>query len=64
MTELIAPFTRIATRYVAGALVTYGWVDAHTLTWLEPEIAMLIGGALVAVVEGAYAVAKRKGWAT
>ncbi|MDO5706546.1 MAG: hypothetical protein Q4G49_15965 [Paracoccus sp. (in: a-proteobacteria)] len=63
MTGVIA---RIALRYFAGALVAYGLVgieDAHAIAG-DPDLILLIGAALAAIVEGAYALARRFGWQT
>lgn len=58
MTELIAPLARIVARYAAGALMSYGFVAD------EGDLYILIAGVLGLVVEGAYTLAKRKGWTT
>lgn len=63
MTAVIA---RIALRYLAAALVTAGYLDADLGNQIgaDPDLIMLIGLALGAGVEMAYAAAKRLGWAT
>lgn len=63
MTAVIA---RILARYAAGALAAYGLVDAATgsALALDPDIALALGAALGALAEGAYAFARRFGWAT
>jgi hypothetical protein len=58
MTELGFVFARIAARYATGALATYGVLAD------EGEIYMVIAALIGALIEGAYAFAKRKGWAT
>jgi hypothetical protein len=58
MTELIAPLARIVSRYVSGALLSYGFMAD------EGDIYVLAAAFIGAVVEVAYAFAKRKGWAT
>lgn len=63
MTAVIA---RIALRYLAAALVTAGYLDADLGQQIgaDPDLIMLVGLALGAAVEMAYAAAKRLGWAT
>lgn len=66
MTEITALAARIILRYLAGALVAWGLVapeEAHILA-MDTDLALLIGAGLTALVEGGYALAKRKGWAT
>ena len=59
-------FARIIARYIAGALIAYGFVDAETGQQLamDPDIAFLVGSALGVLTELVYYVAKRVGWAT
>jgi hypothetical protein len=66
MTELVPVLARIGLRYLAGALVTYGILAPEDAVFIttDPEIVMLAGLALGAVVEGAYAWARRHGGAT
>lgn len=63
MTALIA---RIALRYAAGALVAAGYLDAELGQQIgaDPDLLIIVGGALGIGVELAYAFAKRRGWAT
>lgn len=63
MTAVIA---RIALRYLAAALVTAGYLDADIGNQIgaDPDLIMLIGLALGAGVEMAYAAARRLGWGT
>ena len=63
---MIAVLSRIAARYVAGALVAYGLIPSEMADQLalDPDVALAIGFALTAVTEGAYTLAKRLGWAT
>lgn len=63
-TSIVAPLSRIAGRYIAGALVTYGLIAPDAVGAVEPEIIALAGAILGAIVEGAYTMAVRKGWAT
>lgn len=60
------PIARIAIRYLAGALVSYGIIGAETGEYLaiDPDLAMIVAGLMAAGVEGAYALAKRNGGAT
>jgi hypothetical protein len=61
---MIAPLSRIAARYVSGALVTYGVLSPADAAMLDPEIVTIVGAALAVLTEAIYAFAKRKGWAT
>jgi preprotein translocase subunit Sec61beta len=66
MTDLVPVLARILLRYAAGALVTWGIVapeDAQILA-MDPDLAILVGAGLGAVVEAAYAIARRNGGAT
>lgn len=60
------PIARIALRYLAGALAAYGLIGAETGEYLaaDPDLTLVVAGVLAAVVEGAYAYAKRRGGAT
>lgn len=61
-----AVVSRIALRYLAAALVTAGYLDADLGNQIsaDPDLLMLLGLAIGAGVEMAYAAAKRLGWAT
>jgi hypothetical protein len=66
----MGPFVRIALRYVAGVLVAKGVFapsDANAL-FGDPElvgqIEVAAGVAVAFIVEGAYALARKLGWAT
>lgn len=61
---MIAPLARIAARYIAGVLVAYGVFSPADAALLEPEFVALAGALLGFAVEGAYFIAKRKGWTT
>ncbi|WP_421578631.1 hypothetical protein [Shinella sp. M31] len=63
MTAIIA---RIVLRYAAGALVAAGYLDADLGTQIgaDPDVLIILGGALGICVELAYAFAKKRGWAT
>jgi len=55
---------RIALRYGAAALVTYGMLSPSAGNSLasDPDIQVLIGMALGLMAEGWYFVARRRGW--
>lgn len=61
-----AVIARIALRYLAAALVTAGLLDADLGNQIgaDPDILTLLGLAIGAGVEMAYAAAKRLGWTT
>ncbi|MGJ7039138.1 hypothetical protein J2Y63_002393 [Shinella sp. BE166] len=63
MSAIIA---RIALRYAAGALVAAGYMDADLGSQIgaDPDLLILVGGALGVSVELAYALAKKCGWGT
>ena len=63
---MTGPIARIILRYIAAALVTYG-VMPHEIAQqiaVDPDLIMVVGVALGALVEVGYALAKRRGWAT
>lgn len=57
---------RIALRYLSGALMTAGLLDAELadMVAVDPDLLMLVGAAIAAGTEGVYALARRMGWAT
>lgn len=61
-----AVLARIALRYLAAALVTAGYLDADLGNQIsvDPDLLMLVGLAVGAGVEMAYAAARKLGWAT
>lgn len=61
---MIGPFSRIIARYIAGALVTYGFFTAPEAAQLNPDIVFIVGMVLGGIVEMAYVFAKRVGWTT
>lgn len=63
MTAIIA---RIVLRYAAGALVAAGYLNADLGNQIgaDPDLLIILGGALGICVELAYAFAKKRGWAT
>lgn len=56
-----APIARIVLRYVVGAVI--GMAQGEMLA-ADPDVVTIAALALGAIVEGLYALAKRKGWAT
>jgi len=63
---MTAVLARIALRYLAAALVTAGYLDADLGNQIgaDPDLLILVGGAIGFAVEMAYAAAKRLGWTT
>lgn len=63
---MIAVISRILSRYLSGALVAYGMLPVETGAEMamDPDVALAIGAAIGALTEGAYALARRLGWAT
>lgn len=63
---MVGPIARILLRYVAAALVTYGFVteDIGSQIAADPDLLMIVGVGLAAAAEAAYALAKRRGGAT
>ncbi len=61
-----AIIARIIARYLAGALVAYGLIphEVGQELALDPDLALLIGGAVGAITEAVYAFAKKRGWTT
>lgn len=61
-----APISRSLMRYVVGMMVGYGLIGEYTGEYLvvDPDIALIAASVLFSVVEGLYATAKKKGWAT
>lgn len=55
------PISRIILRYGIGYLAGS---EAGEMLALDQDAVLMLSLALGAVVEGAYALAKRKGWAT
>ncbi len=61
----MGPYVRIGLRYVAGILVAKAILppDLADLIANDPEIAALIGVGIAAIVEAAYGLARKFGWA-
>lgn len=62
----MGPLTRILIRYLAGYLVLKAIIPQEIADMIanDPDIAGMVGAGMMAVVEGAYVLAKRWGWAT
>lgn len=58
---MIGPLIRIALRYGVGF---FAGAEVGAMLSHDPEIVMVLTATAVAVIEGAYTIAKRKGWAT
>lgn len=58
-----APLARIILRYIAGAGVMGSQQIGNQLA-ADPDLVLYLSLTIAAVVEAAYAFAKRKGWAT
>lgn len=61
---MIGPLSRIIARYLAGALVAYGFFAPGDAAVIEPDLALALGAAAGAAVEGLYAWARGHGWST
>jgi hypothetical protein len=59
---MIAPLSRIAARYLSGALVTYGLISPADAAALQPEFVIIAGALIGAATEAVYALAVKKGW--
>jgi preprotein translocase subunit Sec61beta len=64
--DLIPVIARIALRYLSGALVAYGVIphEAGAELAMDPDLALVVGAALGAVVEAFYAAVKARGGKT
>jgi hypothetical protein len=58
---MIAPFIRIALRYGVGAVLG---MEAGRLLAGDPDVVAVLALGAGAAVEGAYTLAKRRGWQT
>lgn len=58
-----SPIARIVLRYVIGAAFM-GSDEIGAQLSADPDLVMTVAVAVGAVVEAAYAIARRKGWAT
>lgn len=61
---MYGPLSRIAARWLAGALLGYGLVGPDTSDYIatNPDVALVLAGIIGAGVEGFYFLAKKKGW--
>lgn len=66
LANLTPVFARIALRYLSGALLGIGVIDMATSQAIvdDPDLLILVGAGIGALVEGMYALARRFGWAT
>jgi len=58
-----APLARILLRYLVGGAIFGSAEIGHRLA-TDPDIVLLAAVLIGAAVEGFYALAKRRGWAT
>lgn len=61
---LIGPIARNLARIAGGALVGAGLATPEMADLITADLAIVLGAGLVAIAEGVYSLAKRKGWAT
>ena len=61
---MMGPIARILARYLIGAGVAYGLWGQGLGAQIEPDVVLIVSAALGAAVEGVYALARRRGWAT
>jgi len=61
---MIGPLSRIIARYIAGSLVTYGFLTAPEAAQINPDLVLIVGAILGGAVEFAYWLAKRWGLRT
>jgi hypothetical protein len=61
---MTAVFARILLRYVAGALIAAGYLDATMGSSIanDPDLLILVGTVIGAATEGAYYLAHKLGW--
>ena len=55
------PLARIILRYGVGLVAGR---EVGSLLAGDPDVVLIVAAGVAAAVEGAYALAKRKGWAT
>jgi hypothetical protein len=55
---------RIFLRYAAGALIAHGYLDQTTGDTIinDADLQIMLGGALMAISEGWYFLARKFGW--
>ena len=56
-----APLARIILRYIIGGIVG---METGAILAGDPDVVLYVALGIGAAVEGIYALAKRKGWAT
>ena len=63
---MVAVLSRLVARYLAGALVAYGMIphEVGAELAMDPDFALILGAAIGAVTEAAYAFARKRGWTT
>lgn len=65
---MIGPVSRILARYLAGALVAKGVIDAGSGAFFATDadvvgiVQIVLGGAVSLVTEGFYYLARKLGW--
>ena len=59
--DFYGPIARIILRYGVGYVIG---TEAGAMLAGDPDITLFVALGIGAAVEGAYALAKRKGWAT
>lgn len=66
MNALSPVIARIVLRYLSGLLIGYGLLpkEVGEMIGVDPDLTLLLGVFIGAVVEWLYAIAKRKGWMT
>ncbi len=58
---MYAPIARIVIRYLVGLLIG---ADAAGVLAGDPDVVTVVAGAIGLATEVAYALARRRGWAT
>lgn len=66
MIDLVPVYTRILLRYGVGAIAAYALLPDWLVATIQddPDVALVVGSIVAALVEGWYRVAKGKGGAT
>ena len=61
---MIAPLSRSILRYLAGYLVLRAIIpqDMADMIANDPDLAILIGGAIATMVEGVWIIARKRKW--
>lgn len=60
------PVARLALRYLGTFLVAWGWIPERVGAEMaaDADLLLVAGVVIVVIAEGAYALARRRGWAT